>query len=115
MDTDSPSLLANVSYLTSDTLPKPPHELNLSDDEEPPEDFSFFDARKQALMKEEHMKQHLTKFVHMYKTIKSILHGAKFDGYVIIRQVPGSCCSMDIDDLKGSPIVAKSHMLLLKS
>ena len=52
------------SDVTSDILPKPAAELNVSDDEEPPEDFSFGDARQQALEEEEHVKQHLAKCVY---------------------------------------------------
>ena len=51
------------SDVTSDTLPKPVAELDLSDDKEPPEDFSFGDARQQALKEEEYVKQYLSKCV----------------------------------------------------
>ena len=50
--------------VTSDTSPKPvAAELDLSHNEEPPEDFSFGDARQQALKEEEHVKQYLAKCV----------------------------------------------------
>ena len=52
------------SDVTSDILPKPAAELNVSDDEEPPEDFSFGDARQQTLEEEEHVKQYLAKCVY---------------------------------------------------
>lgn len=51
------------SNVTSDTLPKPVAELDLPDNQEPPEDFSFGDARQQALREEEYVKQYLAKCV----------------------------------------------------
>jgi len=51
--------------------PKQP-KLNLSDDEEPPKDFSFFDARQQVQIDDEHMKQHLAKYVYYYAVIVTL-------------------------------------------
>ena len=48
-----------------DISTKPRAELSLSDNEEPPEDFSFGDARQQVMMEEEHVKQHLARYVHI--------------------------------------------------
>ena len=62
------------SDLTSDILPKPAAELVVSDDEEPPEDFSFCDAKQQALLEEEHVKQYLTKCVYNGSTIDIHTH-----------------------------------------
>ena len=57
------------SHLTTDTLPKSSVKLTLSDNEEPPEDFSFDDARQQIMMEEEHVKQHVARCVYIHGCI----------------------------------------------
>ena len=65
VDEDSYSRIKDqcCSDVTTDTSSKPIAKLDLSDDEEPPEDFSFGDARQQALKEEEYVKQYLAKCV----------------------------------------------------
>ena len=58
-------LCMESSHVTSDVLPKPSAELTLSDNEEPPEDFTFDDSRQQIMMEEEHVKQHVAKCVYI--------------------------------------------------
>ena len=82
-------LCMESSHVTSDVLPKPSAELTLSDNEEPPEDFTFDDARHQIMMEEEHVKQHVAKCVYI---IIMHTHGSMYGTY-------NACGHMNRDSL----------------
>ena len=82
-------LCMESSHVTSDVLPKPSAELTLSDNEEPPEDFTFNDARQQIMMEEEHVKQHVAKCVYI---MIMHTHGSMYGTY-------NACGHMDRDSL----------------
>lgn len=62
----------SASHVTTDTLPESPVKPTLSDNEEPPEGFSFDDARQQIMMEEEHVKQHVARSVYMQVVIANL-------------------------------------------
>ena len=57
--------IVDLKASTRTELPVEQQPVESSEDDEPPENFSLMDAKKQVLIEEEQKKQHLAKYKHV--------------------------------------------------